>query len=203
VKILFVTSNDNALGLYDWLSKKEKVILYRDKLSEEFVRRISPEIIVSYNYRYIITRDIIWLLRGNIVNLHISLLPWNRGADPNIWSFIEDSPKGVTIHYIDEKIDHGEIIAQQEMFFDEQKETLRGTYEKLHCAVQKLFIQNWETIKKGRRQNLETKVFLEAGSFHRASDWMAIRDRLEFSYDDTIASFKEKLKQMHSELQNK
>jgi len=34
-------------------------------------------------------------------------------ADPNVWSFIEKTPKGVSIHYLDAGIDTGDIIAQK------------------------------------------------------------------------------------------
>ena len=64
--------------------------------------------------------------------MHISLLPWNRGYHPNIWSFLEDTPKGVTIHYINEGIDTGDIIVQKEIVIDEDKETLKSSYEILH-----------------------------------------------------------------------
>ena len=37
--------------------------------------------------------------------MHISYLPFNRGAHPNYWSFKDNSPKGVTIHFIDNGID--------------------------------------------------------------------------------------------------
>jgi len=50
----------------------------------ELIWQLRPELIVSYNYKYIISSDIIYFMKGNIVNLNISLLPWNRGLDPNI-----------------------------------------------------------------------------------------------------------------------
>lgn len=46
------------------------------------------------------------------MNLHISYLPWNKGADPNFWSCIDGTPAGVTLHHIDAGVDTGDIIAQ-------------------------------------------------------------------------------------------
>ena len=63
------------------------------------------DFIISYGYRHILKKDLIEMFPRKIANLHISLLPWNRGADPNLWSFLEDTPKGVTIHYIDCSVD--------------------------------------------------------------------------------------------------
>ncbi len=62
----------------------------------------------------------------SIINLHISFLPWNRGAHPNFWSFYDDTPKGVTIHLIDEGIDTGAIIYQKEITFDRNEKTFES-----------------------------------------------------------------------------
>lgn len=85
-------------------------------------------------------------MQGQIFNLHISLLPYNRGASPNFFSFIENTPKGVTIHQIDEGLDTGPILAQKELFFDESKETFASSYEKLILEIQMLFKENWSSI---------------------------------------------------------
>jgi len=86
-------------------------------------------------------------VKNNIINLHISLLLWNRGAYPNVWSFLEDTPKGVTIYIIDEGVDTGSILAQKEIYIDENIETLRSSYEKLHREIQALFREKWADIK--------------------------------------------------------
>lgn len=85
-------------------------------------------------------------MQGQIFNLHISLLPYNREASPNFFSFIENTPKGVTIHQIDEGLDTGPILAQKELFFDESKETFASSYEKLILEIQMLFKENWSSI---------------------------------------------------------
>ena len=55
----------------------------------------------------------------------MSYLPWNRGADPNFWSILEDTPKGVTIHIMDESIDTGDILYQKDpLEFNSQNELI-------------------------------------------------------------------------------
>ena len=58
------------------------------------------DFIISYGCRHILRKDILDKFPNKAINFHISLLPWNKGADPNLWSFLEDSPKGVTAHYL-------------------------------------------------------------------------------------------------------
>ena len=52
-----------------------------------------------------------------MINLHISYLPYNKGAHPNFWSWVKNTPKGVSIHLISEKIDAGDIIFQKKLIF--------------------------------------------------------------------------------------
>lgn len=49
------------------------------------------------------------------INIHPGLNPYNRGWFPHIFSIINGLPCGVTIHWMDEKIDHGKIIIQEEV----------------------------------------------------------------------------------------
>ena len=65
--------------------------------------------IVSYGYRFRVTEEMLDQVNRQAVNLHISYLPWNRGADPTFWSVAEDTPRGVTIHVMDGSIDTGPV----------------------------------------------------------------------------------------------
>ena len=44
--------------------------------------------------------------KNQIINCHGAYLPHNRGAHPNVWSFIDNTPKGGTIQYINENVRH-------------------------------------------------------------------------------------------------
>ena len=145
MKILFLGNKD--LELYDWLiATGEDVTFITDKVSFKDIAYLKPGMIISHGYQYIITKDIIQHMKGNIVNLHISYLPWNRGSSPNLWSFIDDTKKGVTVHFIDEGIDTGDIILQKELYFDENVETLKTTYNSLQRELKKMFKDNWKDI---------------------------------------------------------
>ena len=95
MKILFLSNNDISNNLFYWLKAicLDDIVRYDKQIGLRKVKRINPNIIISYNYRYYITKDIIDYMNNNIINLHISLLPWNRGAYPNVWSFYMILPK--------------------------------------------------------------------------------------------------------------
>ena len=111
-KILLLGSNsDYQKDILDFLERKNnKVKFYSKKISADDAKLNEFDFLISFGYRYIISEAVLNKFKPNAINLHISYLPWNRGADPNLWSFIEDTPKGVTIHEIDEGIDTGDII---------------------------------------------------------------------------------------------
>mgnify|MGYP001342324120 CR=1 FL=1 len=146
-KILFLGPLDSPV--LEWLRKNgENVFSTEEKITQDFVISKSFNFLISYGYRFILKKEILDLFPDRAINMHISLLPYNRGADPNFWSFIEGTPKGVTIHYLDEGVDTGDIIIQKEIFFvSPEVETLSSSYNKLQKEIQNLFFQNWSSIK--------------------------------------------------------
>ena len=54
-----------------------------DHIGNEF------DLIVSYGYRHILSSSFLTFCNCPVVNLHISYLPFNRGAHPNFWSFFD------------------------------------------------------------------------------------------------------------------
>jgi len=63
-----------------------------------------------------VRKDILNLVNYNAVNIHCSLLPKNRGPNPVQWSIINgEKETGVTLHYMDDGFDSGDIIAQKKI----------------------------------------------------------------------------------------
>ena len=191
--ILFVTNNGNTEDLYRWLSEREpKVYRIENKLTPEAVEQMAPSFIISFNYRHMIPEEVLRRMPGRVINLHTSLLPYNRGSSPNFFSFLCDTPKGVTIHLVDRGLDTGDILCQREISFDEEKETFASSYDRLLLEVKELFRENWEKIKRGdvvpRRQEGE-------GSFHRMRELTAIREQMPFTWFETVANFKRRYRE--------
>jgi len=165
------------LGVYrpdiiDFISSFNDQVIHKDTPISDESEYCDVDFIISYGYRYILKSNLLRKFSKRVINLHISLLPWNRGADPNLWSFLEDTPKGVTIHYIDEGIDTGDILAQQEIQSDPE-DTLRTSYERLSRAIETLFKIVWLNIRDRRLKGIPQP---EGGSFHR------LNDRINYEY---------------------
>lgn len=133
-------------------------------------------------------KDILDIFPDRAINLHISYLPWNRGADPNFWSFVDDTPKGVTIHYLDEGVDTGDIIVQEAIYFDVARETLTTSYDHLQFAIQELFKRNWQNIKSLKCQR---KKQAGAGSLHKVKDMLELSYLLTDGWNTPVSALKE------------
>lgn len=186
MKILCLYNNDCALELFKWLQDEgNETILWKDKLDIKWCQNQKIDLTVSYTYRYIINSEILNVLDRNVVNLHNSYLPWNRGADPNIWSILENTPRGVTLHYVDEKLDHGDIIAQQLVGKYSNEDTLKTTYDELDRAAKQLFKNAFAYYDFWNAMRKET---LSSGTFHKLSDTTKIKEK-SLDYETKIEDF--------------
>jgi methionyl-tRNA formyltransferase len=87
--------------------------------SEDFINKIislQPDLFVSAHFEKLLSYDLIRIPSKGAINLHPSLLPDYRGLAPQHWPIINgDAKTGVTVHFIDETADTGDIIIQKEI----------------------------------------------------------------------------------------
>ena len=167
----------------------EMVIRYEKKMDCDKVHMRNFDFLISYGYRYIIKKKVLKCFDRRALNLHMSYLPWNRGADPNFWSILEDTPKGVTIHIMDERIDAGDILCQEEIFF-EGDDTFRTSYEKLERAIEKIFIGGWPRIKNDELRSIGQSG---RGSYHKSIDKEKYNHLLLNGWDTKISEVQGKV----------
>jgi len=105
-----------------------------DPVLAETVERLEPDLILSVFYRQILPRRLLDIPRLGAVNLHPSLLPGYRGRCPLNWAIINGEKKsGVTLHYMTEKADSGDVIGQLE-FEIADEDDIKTVYEKTVTA---------------------------------------------------------------------
>jgi len=109
-----------------------------------FMRLLSPEFVSKY--------------QGHILNIHPALLPSFRGTE-GIKDAFEYGVKvtGVTVHFVDEKIDHGPIILQKEVKIEED-DTLETLEKKMHKIEHRLYPEAVRLYLEGRLRIEARKV---------------------------------------------
>jgi methionyl-tRNA formyltransferase len=147
-------------------------------------RKLRAEMAVSVLFGYLLRKEFLQLFPRRCINLHPALLPYNRGAYPNVWSIVEGTPAGVTLHYIDEGVDTGDIISQKEVTV-EATDTGASLYRKLELAGLELFQQTWPSLRQGvapswpqntkevtshRARDVERIDEIDLGKMYRAGD---------------------------------
>lgn len=85
--------------------------------NEEFkneIRNLNPDIVCVVSYGKILPKSFLKIPKYGCINVHPSLLPKYRGSAPIQWSILNgDKETGVTIMYLNEKMDEGDIILQE------------------------------------------------------------------------------------------
>lgn len=132
-------------------SKGLKVLQPTNLKSDSFIeelRALKANLQVVVAFRML--PKVVWSMpKFGTINLHASLLPDYRGAAPINWAIINGEEKtGVTTFFIDEKIDTGAIILQNETTI-EKEETAGVLHDKLMYLGAKTVIETLELIEKG------------------------------------------------------
>ena len=197
--ILFLTNNKDSLALFEWLKEAEpdkEVYVISNKINLEMIKQLQPEFIVSYNYKHIVPADVLEYMQGRAVNLHVSLLPYNRGSSPNFFSFLDNTPKGVTIHEMTAGLDKGRILCQKELVFDEEQETFASSYNKLQQEIMELFKENWEAIHARKCEGFWPQ---DKGTYHTMKELEEFRAEHPFAWSEKIAECKRRWGMMKGE----
>lgn len=190
---LLLSNNPLSVLLYEWISEQGiTVTLYSDKLTVSMLRQLSPAFVISYNYRHIVSKEVIQYYQREIINLHISYLPWNRGSNPNVWSFITDTPKGITIHCIDEGLDSGDILIQKQVWFDEHRETFESTYDALNDLILLTLEENWDRIINHQIARIPQQEGI--GSSHTVKEFEEFLNGRNIDWKENISMFKQRMK---------
>lgn len=113
------------------------------------VKSLKPDFVLSIFWGVLLKEEFIKIPKKGCINLHLSYLPYNRGRNPNVWPIVDETPAGVTIHYIDSGADSGDIIVQSKVSV-ESVDTGESLYKKLVDKSINLFKKAWLTIETGR-----------------------------------------------------
>jgi methionyl-tRNA formyltransferase len=159
--VLFLGSGEQQSIIVEQLKIKGCNVFQIDTKISEIENQI--DLVISFGYRYILDQSLLKTSKIPKINLHISYLPWNRGAHPNFWSFWDNTPSGVSIHVIDSGIDTGPILYQKQVVIDPKKETFSSSYQKLNSEIVSLFLANLDSILRCKFVEIPQRG---KGSFH-------------------------------------
>lgn len=171
IEVIFLGINDVGMRIYDWLCNQDNIFMHsilttKDQL--RIIKNVEPDYIISCGYQHIVPESILTIPTKGCLNLHPAYLPYNRGANPNVWSIIEGTPAGVTLHYMDPGIDTGDIVARRKVetaFSDSGKDL----HKRLEDAQLELFQDVWSDILSDNISVVEQDE--NQGTYHQTSEF--------------------------------
>lgn len=125
------------------------VLHYNKKLSLNFLKKKKIEFIISNGYSFKLDKKIIETYKKKAINLHNAYLPYGRGIGVNLFCLIKNLPTGISIHYMDENWDTGDIIYRK-LIRPKYKETYRNFYLRLLYETNQIFMKKWQLIKNSK-----------------------------------------------------
>ena len=113
VRVVF---NDNrsklckSLNIPVFLSKN-----INDLKTLDYIKGLEPDLIINMRTRNIYKKEILDIPRIGCINIHHGILPQNRGTMCDFWAYQENRPVGFSVHWMNEKIDDGNILTTKEI----------------------------------------------------------------------------------------
>ncbi len=101
--------NSEAIAAFEKRNIPVEVIKSTDEILQR-LQSYDPRLIVLAGFMRIMPAEV--TARYRMINIHPSLLPHYKGLHAQKRSFEDKKHCGITIHYVNEKLDDGEIIAQ-------------------------------------------------------------------------------------------
>lgn len=157
---LVVSDNPSAYALERARKARIKSIvieptgfLDRESFDREVIRRLDQEqidFIVLAGFMRILSPVFIQKYPHKILNIHPAILPAFKGAHA-IKDAFEYGARvtGVTVHFIDEKVDHGPIILQEVVKIS-PRDTLASLEKKIHAIEHKIYPKAVDLFARGR-----------------------------------------------------
>lgn len=176
--------NESAVKKYA-LSQNLKILQPKNLKNPDFIKeledlKVNLQIVVAFR----MLPKVVWQMpQFGTFNLHASLLPAYRGAAPIHWSIINGETKtGATTFFIDDKIDTGEIILQEETAILND-ETVGSLHDKLMYLGANLVAKTVDLIKEGnvvttKQPELEEKSAPKLNPDNCKIDWLDSLDNI-------------------------
>lgn len=128
-----------------------------EKIRNDYQRilDVNPDLIVTCAYGQIIPKEILDFPRLGCINVHGSLLPKLRGGAPIHHAIIDGLEEtGMTIMYMDVKMDSGDIISQRAIKIEES-DTVETLWDKMSLLGKDLLLETMPSIIEGTNQRIK------------------------------------------------
>jgi len=156
-------SDNQALqALFQFSEDYEKELYISHKInSPDTVKKIkewNPDLIIVSGWYQMIGKEVLSIPSKGVIGLHASMLPQYRGGAPLVWQMINgEEYAGISLFYIDEGCDTGDIIAQEKVKIYES-DTIKELYERVGKVGIKILCENIPLIEKEKANRISQEI---------------------------------------------
>ena len=165
IAVVFCTKEDEIYNLALNRNLNCKIFANEQAAAAE-IKELHVEIGILAWWPYIIPKSVIASAKQGFINTHNSYLPNNRGKHPYYWAVVEECEYGVTLHWVEEGIDTGDIIAQRKIPIT-WTDNAESIYSNSLSEMVRLFIDTYPVLRTG---NISSEPQASGGSFHYGSE---------------------------------
>jgi len=144
------------------------LIKNRNINSAEFIVKVEAydcDLFVSLSFNQIFKKQLIYLPPYSTINCHAGKLPFYRGRNILNWCLINDGKEfGITVHYIDEGIDTGDIILQR-CFPITDQDTYATILDRAHIECANLLYSAVKQIHAGTADRIPQSIIHSVGFY--------------------------------------
>lgn len=118
------------------------------------IKKLNPDLVCVVSYGIILPKSFLKIPKLGCINIHPSMLPKYRGPAPIQWAILNgDKTTGVTIMYLNEQMDAGDIIIQKEVEIEDD-ETTGELWNRLSKVGAELLIETIKNIENGKAKRI-------------------------------------------------
>lgn len=166
MNILYITNaNNNPESIFSFIKsdtpelKELKIVDHEIDLSD--VREFNPDLIIKDRYPFSVPEEI--YSNFEVLCFNCAYLPYNKGAHSNIWSFIDETPKGGSIFFVRSSNFEYDLVKRFIVDIPDDA-TLSSSFDLIYEKIEAEFRKAWQDLL-GKAVALEV-VNRDEGSQH-------------------------------------
>jgi methionyl-tRNA formyltransferase len=157
---IYKTARESGIACVTFRSAEEITVYFQDM-------GVVPDLGYLAWWPRLVKTPLLELPTFGFINTHPSLLPYNRGKHYNFWALVEQVPFGVSLHFANEGVDTGDIVAQRSIPYD-WEDSGASLYHKAAEAIIDLIKDSYPEI---RQLNIQRRMQeTDKGTFHLAKE---------------------------------
>ncbi len=131
------------------------------------IKNYNSDLLISVSYDQIFKKKIIESFDLGIINCHCGALPYYRGRSPINWAIINGEKSfGITVHYVNEKIDQGDIIVQKK-YPIKKKDDFKSLLNLANKKIPSLLLKSINLILKNNVKPIKQSSISKKGSYYK------------------------------------